>query len=134
MLAVQIRQQGKQVLWVVFIHRRVGGTSNNDDRKRRIPDQNKRHAQDKRIRSPPAFLVGPPHRSREKSNQQKGVGQDTGVESEAHFIDEEQFKLAREVDHTFDHTFLDKAQQRHCDEGGDPQSLPRKIVFLEIIN
>ena len=102
LLAAEVAQQRKQVLGVVFIHRRVGRRTNHDRGERAVAKEHHGHAQREGVDGPPSFLAGHHQKPHNQRHEQREVHQSPGVESHAEVVDEEQLEAPCQLNRTFD--------------------------------
>ena len=134
LLPAEVAQQRKQVLGIVFIHRRVGRRTNHDRGERTVAEQHHGHAQREGVDGPPSFLAGHHQKPHNQRHEQREVHQSPGVETHAEVVDEEQLKAPCQLNRTFDQRLLHKPEQRNGHRTGDGQALPREVVIAEVIH
>ena len=134
LLAAEVAQQRKQVLGVVFIHRRVGRRTNHDGGERAVAQEHHGHAQREGVDGPPPFLARHHQEAHNQRHEQREVHQRPGVEAHAEVVDEEQLKAARQLNRALDERLLHKPKQGDGHRPCDGEALPRERVIAEIVH
>ena len=104
LLAVEVAEQGKEVLRVVLVHGRVGRRADHHQCKRRVAQNNHQDRQAQGVGHHPAFAAREVDQKAQSAQHQQAVDQYAGVEAHAQVVDKQQLKPSGHVDQAFDHT------------------------------